>query len=377
MYFLIRYLLSYKSHWLLAFGAACGLGILSKYTVLFFLSGLLLALVFSPHRKLFLTKHIWLAAGIALLMVLPNFWWQYEHRFPVVAHMQELRRTQLVYIKPVDFIVEQIILFLPVMFLWISGLIYVLRKPQWRFLFIYFFLVWLLLIAGSGKGYYAMAIYPVPLVFGSLAVGRWMARTRSALRWFPLATAMALGVLFSTIGLPFLPPENLAAFYRQVGLTKTPLLKWEDQQQHPLPQDFADMQGWKEIAAMTKRAYAALPDSVQNETIIYCRGYFTAGCINYYGPELGLPEAMSDNGSYLQWIPDSIPFRHLLLIGHNMPDPDDEVFNHFAERRVVDSLQLPLARENGIKVMFFHQADSLLPYFVQRSLQEQRNRFRR
>ena len=34
-----------------------------------------------------------------------------------------------------------------------------------------------------------------------------------------------------------------------MGFSKTDLLKWEDLQHHPLPQDFSDMLGWEEMAA--------------------------------------------------------------------------------------------------------------------------------
>jgi hypothetical protein len=137
---------------------------------------------------------------------------------------------------------------------------------------------------------------------------------------------------------------------------------------HPLPQDFADMIGWEELASITARHYHALPDSVKKETFLYCRGYHTAGLINFYRHRYQLPEAHSDNGSYLLWMPDQFSFRHLMMIGWRMPGPDDEVFNHFKERRVLDSLQLPLAREHGIRLFLFSNADSQAMRLVQQTV---------
>lgn len=41
--------------------------------------------------------------------------------------------------------------------------------------------------------------------------------------------------------LPVWKPEQLSAYYLKTGFDKTGILKWEDLQNHPLPQDFADM----------------------------------------------------------------------------------------------------------------------------------------
>lgn len=36
---------------------------------------------------------------------------------------------------------------------------------------------------------------------------------------------------------------------------KLGMLRWEDGKEYPLPQDFADMLGWKELAAKVDKAY--------------------------------------------------------------------------------------------------------------------------
>ena len=47
-------------------------------------------------------------------------------------------------------------------------------------------------------------------------------------------------------------PEKLAGFYKKNAIGKIGLLKWEDQKDHELPMDFADMLGWKELTEKTK-----------------------------------------------------------------------------------------------------------------------------
>jgi hypothetical protein len=50
------------------------------------------------------------------------------------------------------------------------------------------------------------------------------------------------GVFVEMISLPFLPPKQLAAFYAGMPVyRRLGFLQWEDQKDHALSQDFADM----------------------------------------------------------------------------------------------------------------------------------------
>jgi len=71
--------------------------------------------------------------------------------------------------------------------------------------------------------------------------------------------------------MPMAKPETLAKYYHTTGLDKTGAFRWEDQQYHPLPQDFADMIGWKEMAQKAGEVYNALPEKERDSTMIYCR----------------------------------------------------------------------------------------------------------
>ena len=100
---LLRYLRSKNQRWLLGLGLALGLGFLNKYSVGFLIAGMAIGLLATPERRLFLKKQTWVAAGLALLVVLPNLWWQWQHNFPVVSHMTNLAETQLTAVSPVHF----------------------------------------------------------------------------------------------------------------------------------------------------------------------------------------------------------------------------------------------------------------------------------
>ena len=51
--------------------------------------------------------------------------------------------------------------------------------------------------------------------------------------------------------------------YQKLGL-----LRWEDGKDHELPQDFADMLGWKELAIKVDSIYSKLPG--KEKTLILC-----------------------------------------------------------------------------------------------------------
>src|SRR5882724_5312636 len=86
---IIRFTQTQQNKWLYFFGISAGLGMMSKYSVAFFAVSLLMGILLSRHRKIFLNKHFWFSLLIASLIFLPNIAWQYYHRFPVIHHMVE------------------------------------------------------------------------------------------------------------------------------------------------------------------------------------------------------------------------------------------------------------------------------------------------
>jgi hypothetical protein len=356
----------------------CGIGMLSKYTTAFFICGIIGGLMVTPARKVFTQKQFYLAVLIGFVLFLPNLAWQYDYNFPVVNHMKELRETQLVNIGAADFLAGQLFMNLVFAFVWLTGLLSLIFLKNWkpiRWISLTYCFTIGLLMAGSGKDYYALGLYPVLMAIGSVQLEKALVRKKAVLKASLIIIPSFLGLFILPLGLPMFKPESLAVYYEKMGFTKALGFTWEDQKNHPLPQDFADMFGWKEIAEMVARNYNQLADSTKKETVVYCRGYYTAGAINFYGKKLGLPEAISDNGSYLLWMPVDFNYKHLMLIGHQNPDADDTVFNHFERRYVMDSLQMPLFRESGIKVYFFENGSDSMRYYASEGIRREKGKF--
>ena len=351
---LIRYIETSENKWLYITALGAGLGLLSKYSVAFYLVSLVPALLFTKQRTIFQNRHLYFALGLAFLIFLPNLIWQYTNHFPVFYHMHELTSTQLQYVPPADFLKDQLLMFAPCCFVWVTGFLYLLLNRQVR---PYVFLCWAylgviaLLLWFHGKNYYALGLYPVLFGFGSLAIERWTVRSRYVLRYVLASFIILFGIYFTFIGLPVLGPEKLAAFYQKTGARGIGFLKWEDQQDHELPQDFADMLGWEEMAEKTAAAFHSLDSSQQANTIIFCDNYGMAGAIDYYRKKYHLPEAYSDNASFLYWIRDSLHFQNVVLLTGDPDEMQHAFIKQFDHASVTGRITNPYARENGTQII--------------------------
>ena len=264
---------------------------------------------------------------------------------------------------------------LPVVFVWIGGLIWLFRHRHYQLLALTYVFVIILLMLGSGKSYYSLGTYPMLLGAGGVWLERATARRR-ILRYGAVAVILLLALPFVPIIMPMQPPAVMAVTNQKYGLEKLGILKWEDQQTHALQQDFADMQGWRELATKSERVFNSLPATEQARTVVFCRHYGQASALKYYakGKEFR-SKVFTDNGTFLLWIPDSLQFDHLLFIGRKMPDKDDEVFQHFGKVTLLDSVNNPLSRQHGDKIIFFERADSLAAKLANAGLKDMKRTF--
>ena len=377
MYFLVKFIQTNDRKDLLLLAISLALGWWSKYSVAFLIASILVGLILTKHRKVFLQKNIYTAMGVALLIILPNIWWQYSHKWPLLHHMKELRETQLVHVNAMDFIKEQFILLFPVLIIWIAGLIWFFVNRTYRIFALIYFSVILLLIFGSGKSYYALGIYPVLLAAGAM-VWEKLFLIRVWVRFVIAALVIGLTIPFIPIGLPTKSPEKLAAFYKEKGIDKIGLLKWEDQKDHELPMDFADMLGWKELTERTEKFFYSLPDSIKVNTTIYGANYGQAGALKFYGKNDQFKNSViSESGSFQLWVSDSIYFKHLIIIDDEVPDADDEVIRYFEKVTVIDSVKNSYSRQFGDKIFFLENLDSTGLRFAREGFKENKKTFNR
>ncbi|KAF2514254.1 glycosyltransferase family 39 protein [Flavobacterium foetidum] len=323
-YFLIRYFSSEKTKWLFFAAITFAFGFLNKYNIVFLLLGIVPAILLTKQRMIFVKRELYIALIFGLVLMLPNLLWQYNNNFPIVHHMKELSETQLVNVNRIDFLKEQLLFFIGSILVILAGFYALLfYKPFQEFKFLSFSLVFTLLIFiyFKAKAYYAIGLYPIYIAFGSVFLSDISEKDRKR---FLRPVVALFPVLFFIpmydIVFPNKSPQYIAS--HQEKYKKLGMLRWEDGKNHKLPQDFADMLGWKELARKTDSIYNLLPN--QKETLVLCDNYGQAGAINFYSKK-GI-KAVSFNADYVNWFDLSIPYKNLIRIKEF-----DEESKEFAE----------------------------------------------
>lgn len=322
-------------------GLVVGLGLMSKYSIVFYLLALLGGLLLTDQRSLLRDKHLWRAAGIALLMWLPNLWWQFSRGFPVVAHMRELSETQLVNMSAADFLAPQFLFHALSILIWLPGLVYILRSGKlkpYRSLGYAFLILVVLLLLLSGKAYYTFGAYSSLFAAGGCF---WAERLGKRSWWITLP--LLVNFFLIPLGLPILPVEKMQEYgvYLRDNVGFSSGFRWEDGSVHDLSQDYADMHGWEEVVAKVAEFYHQLSPEEQAGCMIEGGHYGEAGALNFYRHKYDLPESYSFDASFLLWIPRELKFDRQIIVSDWLRPPLELYRNSI----LVDSIQAPYARE--------------------------------
>ena len=351
-YLFVQMLRSRNMNYWYIIGFIVGLGMLNKYTMAIPLLSVVFGLLVTRKFDVIFCRQFWIGMTGVVVMLIPNLIWQYNHNWPIFYHLNELDRTQFINIRPIYFMNMQVLMNSHGLLIWILGLVgLVAYKPLRTYLslFIAWILMLLTLLLIGAKPFYMLGIYPVLFVFGALYLERLTIKRDWIL---PVVTGFMafISLLILPLSLPFLKVNSMIKYsdaFKTYGI-ESPFI-WEDGKVHELPQDFADMIGWEELADITRRAYHSLSAEERERTLIYGSNYGRVGAINYYNrkDELGLPPAHSFNGSYLYWTPETLPNDCILIFVESDKGSIDTVFN---EVQLFEELDVPHARENGTSV---------------------------
>jgi hypothetical protein len=305
----------------LVLGVVIGLGLLNKLSMLWFAGGLALGLLLTSHRVRLRRAGPWLAAAVAALIFAPHVVWQIQNHWPTREFIRNAVSHKMVKLEIVGFLVNQIIVMNPFSApIWLAGLVAAFTAG-WarsaRILGWIFAAVLILLIAnGAARAEYLSPAYPMLLALGAIAVERasptrrWMRATVAAL---PL-----LGMLLLLpLALPVLSVERFIAYQRALGVAPA---TEERHTMGSLPQHYADMFGWEDMAAGVSRAYATLTPEERKHCVVYGQNYGEAGAIDFFGPRYGLPRAISGHNNYWLWPPTEDQVQVVLIIGGKPED---------------------------------------------------------
>ncbi len=374
-FYLISYFQSNKNRFLYFAAISFAFGMLNKYNIAFWAAGLIAGILISRQRTVFANKHLYFAGLVALVIFLPNLLWQASHKFPIVGHMQELKRTQLVNVKTSDFLSDQLLFFMGSFFIWMAAfpaLVFYQPLKKFRFIGWAFLTTMLLFIFLHAKSYYAIGIYPIFFAFGSVYIEKLTESKRArVIRYaLPVVPLIILIPMFNII-FPLLSPKEIIA--RHAKFEKFGLLRWEDGKNHAIPQDFADMLGWKQMAALADSAYALIPENERQYTVVFCNNYGQAGAINYYSRFKNIG-AVSFNADYLTWFPWDRKIKHAIRVKDDEPDedPDDtQEKSLFESYQLIGRVSDSSAREFNTKIILLMNAKADINKILEEELKEE------
>ncbi|MBS1501939.1 MAG: glycosyltransferase family 39 protein [Bacteroidetes bacterium] len=349
-YLVVKYINTSLPKYMYWLGIVVGIGLLTKYTMAFFAGSVIIGLLITKQRKILWSKHVLVAALIAFVIFLPNVIWQFRHHLPLVTHMKTLRSTQLEYIKPSDFITQQLIVNGIALLVWLPGLLALLFAKglnKYRFLAFAYIVVFIFLLEMNGKSYYLFGAYPMLFAAGGYSFGHWLKPKYAMLRASVLLLFTLPNLVLLPMALPVLPLNQTLSVFKALHFAP----KWEDQKEHPLTQDYADMFGWDELGNKVAWAYSGLSPDQQKHTEIYADNYGEAGAVYHYGKKYHLPDVASLNSSFTLWAPDSLNARYIIYVDEDGGGNVEKRLAPFIGKYVkLGEITSPYAREKGTAI---------------------------
>ena len=327
----------------LAAGALAGLAMLDKYMVAFFLLAALVGLAATRQRRALAHPAPWLGVALVLLIPLPNLLWQQTHGWPFFELGAAAAGGKNVAYGPLAYFGEEIRMLNPMIApIWLSGIAwFALWRPERRWIAIAWFVLMALMVLVHGKPYYPVGIYPILLAGGGVALEAAL-KPRWA-RAGALAAVTGTGLILLPLGLPILPVDRFIAYEQTLGILPESA---EINRVGVLPQYYADMFGWRELAAAVGTAFQALPPEDRARAVFIGRNYGEAAAIDFYGAPWHLPPAISGHNNYFLWGPDGHDGSVVLRVGSTR----DTLLESYGSVEAVGRIEHPYAMpyESGI-----------------------------
>jgi hypothetical protein len=87
-----------------------------------------------------------------------------------------------------------------------------------------------------------------------------------------------------------------------------------------LPQHYADMFGWEELAKTVSNVFTTLPLQEQPTARVFARNYGEAGALEYYADRYPMPRVISPHNNYWIWGPGPDEGGTIIIIGGERND---------------------------------------------------------
>jgi hypothetical protein len=301
-WFTIRLLKSEDPRWWVAVGACIGFALLSKYSVIFFIAGLVLGVLLTAARTQLRTPWFWAGVCIALLLLSPNIVWLVRHdfisyRFLQHIHMRDVGEGRAEGYWKYQFLANANLFSTPV---WIAGLIACFAERRYRLL------AWMYVVPvaffwlNKGRFYYVAEAYPVLLAMGAVVGERWLSRMLELPRRVIVAVYFAGLVLVGA----YICARTLPI------ASSGPLRDFALKQNSDLREEF----GWDDLVRTVAQIRDSLPPDQRAHLGITTGNYGEYGAIEMLGPAYGLPAPIgTTNSEWLRGYPASPPTTIIVL----------------------------------------------------------------
>ncbi len=304
-------------------GITLGFGLLNKIDLLWFGAGLFIGLLLTPQRKYLKTKWPYIAGIIAFVMFSPYIIWNITHNFATLQFMHNASVIKYVSQNPATFISGMLLVMNPATIpVWIAGIYFLFFNKEGKnykiagYIFLVAFLI--LIINWHSKVEYIAPAFPILFAAGGLMFERIV--TFRNLSWVKNALPVAIivtGFLILPFALPVLSVKTFIKYSQTLGMAPS---TQEGYKLNSLPQFYADMFGWRNMAATVSKVYTSLPPEEQKKTIVFAQNYGEAGAIDYYRKYYPLPTVISGHNNYWFWLPSDTNFTTVIVIGGTKED---------------------------------------------------------
>jgi hypothetical protein len=331
----------------LAFGAIAGVGLETKYSIVIFAAALIAGVLLTRRRTILFTPWILAGGALAFLIFLPNLIWNIQNHWPFLELMHNVRDTgKDVVLPPGKYLLQQILMLNPVSFpFWLSGVLFYFfsraakdyRAFGWAFVITIAFFMFT-----HGKDYYAAPAYLMLLAAGAVATERLLSLSARPKLEAVLRPACFIWLLLGVVPLlPLvLPVLPIDAFLRYQSHLPFEVPKTERSfVGETLPQYYADEFPWPGMVAAVARVYHSLSPEEKERTAIFANNYGQAAAVDFFGPQYGLPKAISGHQNYFFWGPRHYTGEIIIVLG----DTEESARDDFDSVTVAATLDNPYA----------------------------------
>jgi len=315
---LLRLLKTQDPRYWIAVGAVIGVGLQTKHNAAFLAVAVAAGMLATSNRRYLRSRHLWIGAGLALLIALPHLLWQIDHGWPTLEFADNASSGKNAQGGLVDLPLLQIMSMHPLTLpIWLAGLWWCLfssEGKQYRMLGLLWAVPFVLfLIQGGSRPDYLTPAYPPLLAAGAVVLERSRLFARN--RWVSVAAMGVLvagGLALLPVGVTVLPPTRMESYVRAIGLADT---EAETGKTSVMPQYYADRFGWESMTATVAEVYASLPEEERAQATILTGNYGEASAINFFGDAYGLPRAISGHNNYYLWGPGDATGEVVIALG--------------------------------------------------------------